>query len=216
MVDTHFIRVVSFLDFARFACSFREYPLPVFSHKLNQKKIFSCRIVLSNSILSFFTDFTDEGRYILYDPMGGKETAKVVSAIKTSGQYAPIIHVESLAFPIKETKRLKDKFVNSKIRDLGSLVRLTYDPEFPDESKVTLICFPLKKKWILGYITVIDLNETKYCLNYVELDSEPTKPFVKYSGHEGKKTEFTDKFQHGYPYLPIVKLTKSHPVFGLK
>ena len=54
-----------------------------------------------------------------------------------------------------------------------------------------------------------------YCFNYVELDYEPNGPFLKYSGHEGKAPEFTNKFQHGFPYLPIIKLKQGHPLFGL-
>ena len=80
MVQIHFVEVDSFLDFARFVCAFREYPLRVYAHKLNNKMILSCRLVLSNSILAFYTDY-ENGRYIEYDPKGGKETAKVVNSI---------------------------------------------------------------------------------------------------------------------------------------
>jgi len=100
--------------------------------------------------------------------------------------------------------------------DLGNLARLTYDPEWPDDPKVTLLCFPHGKKWIVGYMAVIELEEIVYCFYYVELDEEPSKAFIKYSGHKGGPAQFTDVFQHGFPYLPVVKLKKSHPIFGLK
>jgi len=38
---------------------------------------------------------------------------------------------------------------------------------------------------------------------------------LQYSTPEHKVPEFTDKFQHGYSYLPIIKLKSSHPIFGL-
>jgi hypothetical protein len=50
----------------------------------------------------------------------------------------------------------------------------------------------------------------------VELDTEPDKPFIKYSGHKGTPAQFTDTFQHGFPYLPVVKLKKEHTIFGFK
>ena len=216
MVDHYFIKVASFLDFARFLCAFREYPLRAYSHKLQDSMIFATRIVLSNSVISFYTDFTKDGRYIAYDTKGGKETASVVDSITSISEYAPIVHLESLPLPMRQSKKIKDKFKTSKVRDLGSLARLTYDPELPDEPKVTLICFPHKTKWVIGYITLIELEDFLYCFNYVELDKEPDKPFVKYSEHKGGSAKFTDVFQHGFPYLPVVKLKQGHPIFGLK
>jgi hypothetical protein len=204
------------MDFARFVCAFREYPLRVYAHKLQGKMVFSTSIVLSNSILSFYTDYTRDGRYIAYDAKGGKETASVTDSIKTISNFAPIIHLESLPFPPKTSTRIKNKFKTAKVRDLGSLARLTYDPEWPDEPKVTLLSFSYKKKWVIGYVTIVELDESDYCFNYVELDAKPDKPFVKYSGHKGVQAKLTDKFEHGFPYLPIVKLKSSHKIFGLK
>ena len=215
MVQIHFIEVASLLDFARYVCAFREYPLRVYSHELHGKKVLSTRTVLSSSILAFYTSY-ENGRYIEYDPKNGKETAKVVDAIQSNAQHAPIVHLLSLPFQVKNYKKISDKFKTSKVLDLGSLARITYDPEWPDDPKVTLLCFPYRKKWIIGYMSMIELDDTTYCLYYVELDEEPGKPFIKYSGHKGESVQFTDVFQHGFPYLPIVKLKKIHPIFGLK
>jgi hypothetical protein len=55
-----------------------------------------------------------------------------------------------------------------------------------------------------------------YCVFHKEKNEEPSKPFIKYSGHKGVPAQFTDVFQHGFPYLPVVKLKISHPIFGLK
>ena len=215
MVQIHFVEASSLLDFARYVCAFREYPLRVYSHELHGKKVLSTRTVLSNSILAFYTNY-ENGRYIEYDPKNGKETVKVVDSIQSTSQHAPIIHLLSLPFQVRNYKKASDKFKTSKVKDLGSLARLTYDPEWPDDPKVTLLCFPYRKKWIIGYMSMIELDETVYCMYYVELDEEPNKPFIKYSGHKGEAAQFTDIFQHGFPYLPIVKLKKEHPVFGLK
>ena len=215
MVQIHFVEAASLLDFARYVCAFREYPLRVYSHELHGKKVLSTRTVLSNSILAFYTNY-ENGRYIEYDPKNGKETARVVDSIQSNAQYASIVHLLKLPFQVRNYKKISDKFKTSKVLDLGSLARITYDPEWPDDPKVTLLCFPHRKKWIVGYMSMIELDDTVYCLYYVELDEEPDKPFIKYSGHKGESAQFTDVFQHGFPYLPIVKLKKIHPVFGLK
>jgi len=215
LVQTHFVEVASFLDFARFVCSFREYPLRVFAHKLSRKMVLSSSIVLPSSILTFYTDY-QSGRYIEYNPKGGKETAKVVNSIQATSIHAPIIQLDSMPFPIKSQEKISNEFKTSKVFDLGNLARLTYDPEWPDEPKVTLLCFPRGKKWIVGYMSMIELDELVYCFYYVELDKEPDKPFLKYSGHKGNPAQFTDVFRHGFPYLPVVKLKKGHPVFGFK
>ena len=213
MVQIHFVEVDSFLDFARFVCAFREYPLRVYAHKLHGRMVLSSKIILSNSILAFYTDYQD-GRYIEYDPKGGKETAQVVSSIRSPSDHAPIVHLDSLPFSIKQYKKISNKFKTSKVQDLGNLARLTYDPKWPGDPNVTLLCFPKGKKWIVGYMTEIELLETIYCFYYVELDKEPDKPFIKYSGHKGIPVQFTDVFQHGFPYLPVVKLKKEHLIFG--
>ena len=70
MVDQYFVQTASFLDFARFVCAFREYPLRTYFFKYKGKKIFSSRKVLQNSILHFYTDDIKDGRYISYDPRG--------------------------------------------------------------------------------------------------------------------------------------------------
>ena len=67
----------------------------------------------------------------------------------------------------------------------------------------------------MGYITSLEMDEVYYNFNYVELDSEPTKHFVKYQGNQGQDPEFSDNFDHGYSYLPIVKIKSEPSIFGL-
>jgi len=156
------------------------------------------------------------GRYISYSVKGGKEEFGVVNSPKAISKYAPIVHLRSIPkiFEI-DPKKIIDKFKTIQVDDLGSLARLTYDPEFPEEQDLTLYSFPHKKKWIIGYVTILDLEDIVYCFNYVSLDNEPTKPFLQYSLTEHKAPVFTNKFQHGYSYLPVIKLKSSHPIFGL-
>ena len=216
MSEIHFVETASFSDFARYVCALREYPLRVYSYKLNGKLVLSSRRILSNSLFSFYIPAPKTGRYISYSEVNGKERFSIINSTKAFAKYAPIIHLVSLPsnFTINP-KRIKDKFKPIEVADLGSLARLTYDPELPDEPDVTLFLFPYKKKWVIGYITSINLEDTVYFFNYVKLDKEQTKPFLQYSLQDDKDPIFTDSFRHGYRYLPVIKLKRFHKIFGL-
>lgn len=212
----YFVETADFDSFARFVCALKENPLRVYSHDLNKKKVLSSRRVLANSLFSIYTVAPNNGRYISYNVKNGKEECSVVSSTKSFSQYAPIVHLSELpATLIINPKKIEDKFTPIKVEDLGSLARLTYDPELPDEPDLTLFMFPQKTKWIIGYITSLNLEDTLYFFNHVTLDKEPTKPFLQYSTNDDKTPIFTDKFEHGLSYLPVVKLKEHHPIFGL-
>ena len=216
MPSHYFVETADFESFARYVCALRENPLRVYSHSLNQKKVFSSRKILTSSLFSIYTVSSKTGRYISYNAKSGKEECDVVSSTKSVSQYAPIINLHSLPTTfVINPKKIVDKFTPINVEDLGSLARLTYDPELPDEPDLTLYMFPKKNKWIIGYVTSLDLEEVLYFFNYVTLDKEPSKPFLQYSNTDNKVPVFTDKFQHGLSYLPVVKLKDCHPIFGL-
>jgi hypothetical protein len=216
MPSHYFVETVDFENFARYVCALKENPLRVYSHYLNKKKVFSSRRVLTNSLFSIYTVSSKTGGYISYNAKSGKEECDVVSSTKSFSRYAPIINLLSLPSTfVINPKKIVDKFTPIHVEDLGSLARLTYDPELPDESDLTLFMFPQKNKWIIGYVTSLDLEDTLYFFNYVVLDKEPPKPFLQYSTNDNKTPMFTDKFQHGLSYLPVVKLKECHPIFGL-
>ena len=210
-----FVELSSFDDLARFVCAFREYPLRVYSHEFNGTRVLSSGITLANTLLLFYTSMTKFGRYVSYSATGGKEYCDIVESTKNISTYAPIIHLESEISPLTiELDKISDKFHPIRVKDLGSLARLTYNPELPDETNLALYGIPHNNSWLLGYLTSLEMDEVFYQFNYVELDSEPTKPFVKYQGHEGKEPEFTDNFEHGFSYLSVIKFKNEHPIFG--
>ena len=156
------------------------------------------------------------GRYISYNSTGGKEYCDIVESTKDISTYAPIIHFESEISPLEtETEKVADKFHPIKVKDLGSLARLTYDPEYPDEASLTLYAIPQNNSWVIGYLTTLELDDVFYQFNYVNIDSEPMKPFLKYQGRDGKDPKFADTFDHGFSYLPIIKIRTEHSIFGL-
>lgn len=216
MPNHFFVEAADFANFARYVCAFRGNPLRVYSHQLNKKQVLSSRKVLSKTLFSVYTTTDKNGQYVSYNAKSGKEESDIVTTTKSFSQYAPIVNLESLPENfVVNPKKINEKFIPVHIKDLGSLARLTYDPELPDEQNLTLFMFPQKSKWIIGYITSLDLDDRLYFFNYVSLKEEPTKPFLQYSTNEDKTPVFTDKFQHGLSYLPVVKLKEAHPVFGL-
>lgn len=210
-----FVELSSFNDLARYACAFQEYPKRVYSQELDGSRIISTSLTLANTLLIFYSSMPKFGRYVSYQVTAGKEICDIVESTKNISHYAPIVHMSSeiSALPVK-SKEISDQFHPIQVKDLGSLARLSYDPEFPDEQNLTLYAFHTKKSWVMGYITSLEMDEVHYNFNYVELDSEPTKHFVKYQGNHGLDPEFSDSFDHGYSYLPIIKVKNEHPIFG--
>ena len=210
-----FVELSSFNDLARFVCAFRDYPLRVYSHDLAGTRVMSSGLTLANTLLLFYTTMTKYGRYISYQASTGKEYCDIVSSTKDISTYAPIIHMESEISPLPTNSDLiSDMFHPIRVKDVGSLVRLTYDPELPDEPNLTFYAIPHRNSWVMGYITSLEMDSVYYQFNYVELDSQPSKPFVKYQGHEGKDPEFSDTFEHGFSYMPIIKIKSQHEIFG--
>jgi glutaredoxin-related protein len=210
-----FVELSSFDDLARYACAFQEYPKRVYFQELDGSRIVSSSLTLANTLLIFYAQMPKSGRYISYQVTAGKEICDIVESTKNISHYAPIVHMESKISPLSvKSEKITDQFHPIKVKDLGSLARLTYDPEFPDETNLTLYALPHKKSWVLGYITSLEMDEVYYNFNYVELDSEPVKHFIKYRGNQGKDPEFSNSFDHGYSYLPIIKIKSEHSIFG--
>ena len=206
----------NFHDLSRFVCAFREYPLRVYSHELNGTRVVSSNLTLANTLLFFYTPTTKSGRYISYHATGGKEYCDIVESTKNIAIYAPIINLESEISPFPtNSEKIDDQFYPIKVQDLGSLARLTYNPDLPEESNLALYAVPHDGTWFLGYLTSLEMDDIFYQFNYVELDSEPKKHFLKYRGNEGVDPEFSNNFDHGFSYLPVIKIKEEHSIFGL-
>ena len=210
-----YVELSCFNDLARYACAFQEYPRRVYSQELNGSRIISSNLTLANTLMIFYVSMSKIGRYVSYQVKGNKEICDIVESTKNISNYAPIVHMKSKisSLPIKSEK-LSDQFHPIQVRDLGSLARLTYDPEFPDESNLTLYTLQHKKSWVMGYITLLEMDEVFYNFNYVKLNTEPLKHFLKYQGNQGKDPEFSNSIEHGFSYLPIIKIMSTPSIFG--
>ncbi|AJW69992.1 hypothetical protein [Nitrosopumilus adriaticus] len=210
-----YIELSSFGDLARYACAFREYPRRVYSQELDDLRIISSSFALANTLLIFYAPMPKIGRYVSYQVKGDKEICDIVESTKNISHYAPIVHMESEISPLPvKSKKLSDQFHPIQVKDLGSLARLTYDPEYPDESNLTLYILHQKDSWVIGYITSLEMDEVFYNFNYVKLDFEPSKHFLKYQGNLGKDPEFSNTIEHGFSYLPIIKIKTTPSIFG--
>ena len=165
-----FIELSSFDDLARYACAFQEYPKRVYSQEFNGSRILSSSQTLANTLMIFYVSMPKSGRYISYQVAAGKEICDIVESTKNISHYAPIVHMESKISPLSiKLEKITDKFHPIQVQDLGSLARLTYDPEFPDEQNLTLYALPHKNFWVVGYITSLEMDEVYYNFNYVEV-----------------------------------------------
>ncbi len=158
-----FVELSSFDDLARLACALQEYPKRVYSQELDGSRIISTSVTLANTLLVFYASMPKLGRYVSYQVNSGKEICNIVDSTKINSHYAPIVHMDSeiSSLPVK-SKQLSDQFHPIKVKDLGSLARLTYDPEFPDEQNLTLYAVPHKNSWVMGYITSLEMDEVYY------------------------------------------------------
>ncbi|HJJ22130.1 MAG TPA: hypothetical protein OQH54_00210 [Nitrosopumilus sp.] len=210
-----FVELSSFDDLARYACAFREYPQRVYSQEFDGARIISTSLTLANTLLILYTQMPKSGRYISYQVNAGKEICDIVESTKDISNYAPIVHMESKISSLSvKNEKISDQFHPIQVKDLGSLARLTYNPEFPDEQNLTLYALPHKNSWVVGYLTSLEMDEVIYNFNYVKLDSEPAKHFMKYRGSQGQDPEFSNNFDHGFSYLPIIKIKNEHSIFG--
>ncbi len=174
---------------------------------------------LANTLVVMYAPLPKDGRYVSYVIDGGRERADVVDAASNSASYAPIIHVNSEpclthmeADPPADD--IPDVLHPIELADLGSLARLTYDPDFPDEPDPVIYAVPVGGLWALGYVVAYDMEESHYVFYHVMRDAKPDKPFLRYGHDRAQKPELSDRIEHGYVYMPIVTVRDQHPIFG--
>lgn len=174
---------------------------------------------LANTLVVMYAPLPKDGRYISYAIDGGKERAGVVDAASNAASYAPIIHVNSepclthMEFG-PPADDMPDVFHPIELADLGSLARLTYDPDFPDDPDPVIYAVPVGGLWALGYVAAYDMEESHYVFYHVMRDAKPDKPFLRYGHDRAQEPELSDRIEHGYVYMPIVTVRDQHPIFG--
>ncbi|MDE0526480.1 MAG: hypothetical protein OXI27_07810 [Thaumarchaeota archaeon] len=238
------IPLESFEDLARLACSYQAHPRRIFSFVRGGgggddsggeggsdnngsnsddddggTRVAATALNLANTLVVMYAPLPKDGRYVSYVIDGGRERADVVDAASNAASYAPIIHVNSEPClthmevgPAADD--IPDAFHPIELADLGSLARLTYDPDFPDEPDPVIYAVPVGGLWALGYAVAYDMEESHYVFYHVMLDAKPDKPFLRYGHDRAQEPELSDRIEHGHVYMPIVTVRDPHPIFG--
>jgi hypothetical protein len=187
-----YIQVHSTLEFTRLVCALERAPRVSFLHDYNGKKILSVQMdVLKEKPIVYYTDLEHNGHYLCYGMKGGKEESEIVDTTSDASKlYSPIYQ------PIQ-------------LEDMSSLAKLTWGIE---EMPFPLFLFPHNDKWLIGvFMNFNDEGTSYFC--HVVLDSDPQKPFLKFTTANSSQPAFVENpSEHGFSYIKIIKLKDTHPL----
>lgn len=206
-----YIQVASPLEFSRLVCALERAPRVSFLHEHGGQKILSVQMdILKEKPIIYYTPLQQIGHYLTYGIKSGREESGIVNSTSDSSQlYSPIVKIKSLPSSLKPGNGTDDKYLPIELEDLSSLAKLTWGF---DEIPFPLFSFPNKNQWLVGvFMNFSEDGPSYFC--YVSLDSEPTKPFLKFSATNGAEPSFVSSpTEHGYSYIKIIKLKDAHPL----
>ena len=166
--------------------------------------------ILKEKPIVYYTPFENDGHYICYGLKGGKEESDIVNSTSDASKlYSPIVRIKSLPDALKPGNGTADRYLPIELEDLSSLAKLTWGFE---EIPFPLFLFPHSNKWLVGvFMNFNEEGASYFC--HVLLDSDPGKPFLKFTTNNGSEPSFVDNpSEHGYSYIKIIKLKDTHPL----
>ena len=206
-----YVQVSSTLEFTRLVCALERAPRVSFLHDYNGKKILSVQMdILKEKPIVYYTPLENHGHYLCYGLKGGKEESEIVNTTSDASKlYSPIVRIKSLPKTLQPGNGTLDRYQPIELEDMSSLTKLTWgleDIPFP------LFLFPRDDKWLIGvFMTFNDEGTSYFC--HVVLNSDPQKPFLKFSTANGTQPTFVgNPSEHGYSYIKIIKLKETHPL----
>jgi hypothetical protein len=166
--------------------------------------------ILKEKPIVYYTPFEHNGHYICYGLKGGKEESDIVnSTTDASKLYSPIVRIKSLPDALKPGNGTADRYLPIELEDMSSLAKLTWGFE---ETPFPLFLFPHTDKWLVGVFMNFNEEGTSYFCHVV-LDSDPQKPFLKFTTTSDAEPSFVENpSEHGYSYIKIIKLKETHPL----
>ena len=206
-----YIQVNSTLEFSRLVCALERAPRVSFLHDHQGQKILSVQMdVLKEKPIVYYTPLEHNGHYLCYGLKNGKEESDIVDSTSDSSKlYSPIVRIKSLPKTLRPGNGTLDRYQPIELEDMSSLAKLTWGFE---ETPFPLFLFPHTEKWLLGVFMNFTEEGTSYFCHVV-LDSDPEKPFVKFSSNNSSEPVFVDNpSEHGYSYIKIIKLKDTHPL----
>ncbi len=199
------------LEFSRLVCALERVPRVSFLHEHKGSKVLSVQMdLLKEKPIIYFTPTEKNGHYLCYGIKGGKEEASVVDSTTDSSRlYSPIVKIKSLPKTLRPGNGTLDRYQPIELEDMSSLAKLTWGF---DEIPFPLFLFPRNDKWLIGVFMNFNEEGTSYFCHVV-LDSDPQKPFIKFSSTNGSEPTFVENpSEHGYSYVKIIKLKDTHPL----
>jgi hypothetical protein len=206
-----YIQVHSTLEFSRLVCALERAPRVSFLHDYHGQKILSVQMdILKEKPIVYYTPLDNYGHYLRYGIKGEKEESDIVDSTSDSSKlYSPIVKIKSLPKTLKPGNGTLDRYEPIELEDMSSLAKLTWGF---DEIPFPLFLFPHGQKWLIGVFMNFNEEGTSYFC-HVTLDSDPKKPFLKFSTNNGIDPLFVDSpSEHGYSYIKIIKLKETHPL----
>ncbi len=206
-----YIQVNSTLEFSRLVCALERAPRVSFLHDHDGRKILSVQMdVLKEKPIVYYTTLESNGHYLCYGLKGGKEESEIVNSTSDSSRlYSPIVRIKSLPKTLRPGNGTMDRYQPIELEDMFSLAKLTWGF---DEVPFPLFLFPHSEKWLLGVFMNFHEEGTSYFCHVV-LDSDPAKPFLKFSLSNDSEPVFVENpSEHGYSYVKIIKLKETHPL----
>jgi hypothetical protein len=206
-----YIQVHSALEFTRLVCALERAPRVSFLHDYNGKKILSVQMdVLKEKPIVYYTDLDHNGHYLCYGMKGGKEESEIVDTTSDASKlYSPIVRIKSLPKTLKPGNGTLDRYQPIQLEDMSSLAKLTWGVE---EMPFPLFLFPHNDKWLIGvFMNFNDEGTSYFC--HVVLDSDPQKPFLKFTTTNSSQPIFVENpSEHGFSYIKVIKLKDTHPL----
>lgn len=206
-----YIQVYSTLEFTRLVCALERAPRVSFLHDYNGKKILSVQMdVLKEKPIVYYTDLDHYGHYLCYGMKGGREESEIVDTTSDASKlYSPIVRIKSLPKTLKPGNGTLDRYQPIQLEDMSSLAKLTWGIE---EMPFPLFLFPHNDKWLIGvFMNFNDEGTSYFC--HVVLDSDPQKPFLKFTTINSSQPVFVENpSEHGFSYIKIIKLKDTHPL----
>ena len=206
-----YIQVNSTLEFSRLVCALERIPRVSFLHDYNGQKILSVQMdILKEKPIIYYTPLKNIGHYLCYGLKGGKEKSEIVDSTSDASKlYSPIVKIKSLPKTLRPGNGTLDRYQPIELEDMSSLAKLTWGFE---EIPFPLFLFPYSDKWLIGVFMNFNEEGTSYFCHVV-LDSDPQKPFIKFSSTNGSEPIFVENpSEHGFSYVKIIKLKDTHPL----
>ncbi len=223
MVPPYFIELASLNDLGRLACAFEKIPLPIFVMNLEGKQILATQMdVFMGAPIFYYKQTNTFNHFLGYKNSNGLEEVILTnSTINPTYIYAPIIVVKEIPSIFKQGWRRRrgrlGKFIPMQVSDLINLAKVCSYKMLYDEPPIPLFLFQNDKYWNLGALTRMDEYDECSFYFYIKQESQPIGNFLKYSPSKVSDTQFTNHVdEHGYIYIKIIQLAKSHPLVKLK